>query len=332
MNLNEQNTLAIFWNVFVKKLCSGFKYYVIVLFFALIACSEKQTNTPLSIGSFGWIGYEPFYVARDLGLYQNTAIKLVELNNSTDIMYALRAGQLDGAILTLDEVITLLHDGMEFSVVFIIDISNGADAVLTKPGISSMQELAGKQVAVEYTAMGAMLLENALSHHAMSNRDIQIVPCASDRHLDCFANSEAIVTFEPYKTKLINQGANIVFDSSQIKGQIIDVLAIRNEVLKEKQFVIKKLISGFDKALEYMQKEPDKTNQIIHQRIKLSPVEINAIFADIEFPGVSGNHELFSNGSLQKNALGLIEMMHKNNMINEPVSIDKLFTSNYLPD
>jgi len=38
---------------------------------------------------------------------------------------------------------------------------------------------------------------------------------------------DAIVTFEPVKSELLSSGANILFDSHQIPGRIVDVLVVR---------------------------------------------------------------------------------------------------------
>ncbi|MEM7026710.1 MAG: ABC transporter substrate-binding protein [Pseudomonadota bacterium] len=328
--------LATQWHVVNKILIrlpvTSIRCCLLVVCFLLSACSDRSISSPLTIGTFNWIGYQPFYIARELDLFQPSSIKLVELNNSTDIMYELRSRQLDGATLTLDEVITLLHDGMDLKIIFIIDISNGGDAILTKPGISSMAELTGKRIAVEYTAMGAMLLESALNYHSMSKKDLQIVPCTSDSHLNCYMDNEAIVTFEPIKTKLINQGANVVFDSSQTKGRIIDVLVIRSDILQEKHMAINELLTGYNQALEFMHLDPEKTNMIIKQRTNLGSDEINLMFKGIEIPGIKGNRELFAADDLQTNTLELIDIMIRNELITDPVSIENLFTDRFLFD
>ena len=298
---------------------------------ALSACTDKSINT-LSIGTFNWIGYQPFYIAKELGFYKDSHIKLVELNNSTDIMYALSHRQLDGATLTLDEVITLLHDGIDLSVVLIVDISNGADALLSKPGFDSMTTLTGKRIAVEYTAVGAMLLHAALNKHDMKMNEIQIVHCASDMHLDCYKENDGIVTFEPIKTKLVNQGANVVFDSSEVSGRIVDVLVMHNEIIEEKKDVIKKLIAGYYDALEYIVEQPDEANRIIQKRTKLELEEIRLMFNGIEIPGRLGNPSLISSSELKYNALLLNHIMKNNGFIKNLVSMEKLFTDKLLPE
>ena len=75
---------------------------IALLVFALLAggCSPPP---PLRVGSNQWVGYEALYLARSLGHYDPTLIKLVELPSSTEVQQALRDGLLEAGALTLDE-------------------------------------------------------------------------------------------------------------------------------------------------------------------------------------------------------------------------------------
>lgn len=123
---------------------------------ALLLLSCGPAPEPLlRIGTNTWPGYEPLYLARSLGYYEGSPITLVELTSASEVIHALRSGTLEGAALTLDEVLTLLDDGFDLKVVLVMDFSNGGDVLLAKPGIDSTADLRGKRIAVEYTAVGA---------------------------------------------------------------------------------------------------------------------------------------------------------------------------------
>ena len=316
----------------IYRLCSGLANGICLLTLAVVlgACGKAPTSS-LSIGTNNWIGFQPFYIAREKQYFNEQAVKLVELNNSTDVMHELRSRQLDGAALTMDEVFTLLEQGVDMRVVLLVDISNGADAVLAKDNIQSVAGLADKKVAVEYSAVGATLLNAALTSAGLHTDDIQIVPCAWDKHIECFRESDAVVTFEPAKTKILNLGARVLFDSSQIKGRIIDVLSIRADVIEEKADAVRSLINAYFQALDYMKTKPAMANEIIQQRTKLTADEVAVTLEGITIPGLAGNIEMFGNEQLQENARQLVDLMVENKLLDNPVPIKVLFSGAYLP-
>lgn len=57
----------------------------------LVACGPLP-EPPLRIGTNIWPGYEPLYLARNLGFYQGSSIKLVEMNSASAVIHALRSG------------------------------------------------------------------------------------------------------------------------------------------------------------------------------------------------------------------------------------------------
>ena len=295
-----------------------------------IAACGKQPTSSLNIGSNNWIGYQPFYIARERGYYDAQTIKLVELNNSTDVMHALRSGQLDAAALTLDEVLTIQQEGVDMRIVLVVDISDGGDVLLAKPEYNSIEELANAKIAVEYTAVGATMLDAALSSADLDINDIEVMSCGWDKHVECYQTADAVVTFEPAKTELIKQGASILFDSSQIKGRIIDVVAVRAEAIESKQKQVTTFIEAYYQALDYLNNEQGKAIEIIQARTKLSKTEVLSSLDGIEIPGKQGNLLLFQPGKLENNVQRLVELMLNKGLLQKTVAVDNLFDKRFL--
>ena len=84
---------------------------------ALLGCSPRY-QPPLTVGTNTWIGYEPLYLARDLGYYEGANLRLVELASTTQTLDALRVGSLDLAGLTLDEALLLAQEGVPIAVIW----------------------------------------------------------------------------------------------------------------------------------------------------------------------------------------------------------------------
>jgi NitT/TauT family transport system substrate-binding protein len=104
---------------------------ILLLTVSLVGC--KPDAEPLRIVSSPWPGYEPLYMTRDLGYLNEKQVVLNELPSSNITYEAFSNGSADIATLTLDETLTLIAQGKKVRVLAVLDVSNGADAVMIKP-------------------------------------------------------------------------------------------------------------------------------------------------------------------------------------------------------
>jgi NitT/TauT family transport system substrate-binding protein len=55
---------------------------------------------------------------------------------------------------------------------------------------------------------------------------------------------------------LLRAGGTTLFDSTQIPGEIVDLLAVRASVLEKQPKAIQKLLAGWFSAIDYLKREP----------------------------------------------------------------------------
>lgn len=332
MNLNQQ-ALYQFKKLFIALLV--LLLLTISLFF-LNGCSPQQ-QSPLRVGTNTWPGYESLYIARELGLYKESSVHLIELPSASNVMHEFRNNNLEVAALTLDEALTLLVDDIDLQVILVMDFSNGGDVLLGKPHIETLAELKGGQVALEDTAVGAILLQAALSKAKIELSDVSMVPCTVDAHLKCYDEVDAIVTFDPAKTQLQKIGANLLFDSAEIPGKIVDVLVVRKSILKENINSLNLLVDGHFKALKFLKENATQASKWISQRLNVSPQEALDAYQGLKFPTIQENIDLLtklnseSESILDKNARSLAAFMATQNMLEKLPEIQQLSTPSFLP-
>jgi NitT/TauT family transport system substrate-binding protein len=218
----------------------------------------RETEPPLRIGTNVWIGSEPLYLARNLGYLDREAVQLVEYPSASEVLRAFRNQAIDGMIISLDELFVLAVDGLRPKIVFVADVSNGADVVVGRSDMRTMKDLKGKRVAVESGALGAYVLSRALTVSGMQASDVQIVHLESNEHPEAFKQRQVdgAVTFDPFRGQLLKAGARTLFDSSQIPGEIVDLLAVRASVLEKSPQTVQTLLTGWFKALAYLERDP----------------------------------------------------------------------------
>jgi NitT/TauT family transport system substrate-binding protein len=226
-------------------------------FLPLAGCVREQ-EPALRIGTNVWIGCEPLYLARELGYLNPKAVHLVEYPSASEVMRAFRNQAIDGMVISMDELFALVAEGLQPRVILVVDVSHGADAIVGRPGMRTMKDLKGKRVAVEGGALGAFVLSRALALNGMRASDVKVVPLESNEQPGAFVKGQvdAAVTFEPYRDQLLRAGAKALFDSTQIPGEIVDLVAVRASVLDAQPKTVQALLAGWLAAVDYLGREP----------------------------------------------------------------------------
>ena len=109
----------------------------LLLALLLVACGPA-TRDPLRVATLPWPGYETLHLAQSLEYINESDIRLIELVNTSQVASALRNGTVAAATITLDSALTLMQEGVDLSVVLVMDYSFGADAVIARPGITNV--------------------------------------------------------------------------------------------------------------------------------------------------------------------------------------------------
>lgn len=295
----------------------------------LIAGCSKPPDNPLRMGSTLWPGFEAFYIARERGLWHDDQVRLLEYASTSELIRAFRTGTIDAGLVTLDEALLLAEDVPNIRIVLVTDVSNGADVILAKPAYHSVQDLKGHRIGAETSALGAYVLYRALQSHHLTRNDVDIVPLEFSEHENAFAQGDvdAVVTYEPVRTKLLAAGAHQVFDSSEIPGEIVDVMVARGDYLASSPATVSSLVEAFYRAQLYMRESPADALRIAAARENISPQEFRQSMALLRVPSAAESAAMLGGqpSALQKNARALAVLMERQSLLLKPVDVDSLF-------
>ncbi|PCI58273.1 MAG: hypothetical protein COB35_13910, partial [Gammaproteobacteria bacterium] len=224
----------------------------------------------------------------------DNTIHLVEFSSTTQVMQAFRNEVIDAAALTLDEALMLAQNGEQLTIVLALDISNGGDAIIGQADIKSLADLHGKLIGVEGSTVGLYLLHRALTTTQFEDSDFSTTFIDANNHIQALINHQvdAVVTFEPMRSKLLNQGAKLLFDSSQIPNEIVDVLVVRSDFLENYSNTVQQLLYAWYDALAYLNNHPKEAAKIMSARLNLNTVEVLNAFKGIILPDEARNRQL----------------------------------------
>lgn len=295
----------------------------------LSSCADTPEPT-LRLGTNIWPGYEPLYLARKRGSLANEKVHLVEFSSASQTIQAYRNNLIDAAALTLDEVLMLKDSGEHLKIVLIMDISNGGDAILGQKNIKTLAEIKGKRIGVENGALGGYIFSRALEIVKLDSQSVDIIAIDINEHEKYFLEHkiDAVVTFEPVRSKLIEAGANLLFDSRQLPGEIVDVLIIRDEFINKYPDRINYLLDAWFKTLTYMQSKPLEAAQILGLRMKLTATETLYSYTMLTLPNKKENNNLLKNEPaplLLSTINKLSSFMLNNNLIKKNINSHSLF-------
>lgn len=258
------------------SLCSAF-------LLMLSACTPETES--LRVGAAPWPGFEPIYLAREMEYLDQQRISLFELTSASHVAHSFEAGKLDVALLSLDEVLTLITRGVNLKVVAIIDESVGGDAIIGLPGVTHINHLKGKRIGYENNAAGSLLLAEALSHANLVAQDVELVEVKLDEQRQVFHRSQvdALITSEPVKQQLLALGGMAIFDSSRLPGRIVNLMVTSDQAIAQKSPMIIELLKGYYKARKFQKGRPKKALQIMAIRLQLYTSEMENSLQGVKF-------------------------------------------------
>lgn len=300
---------------------------------ALTGCERPQP--PLNVATFVFPGYEFLFVAREKGWLPAGQVRLVELLSSTDTLRALAARQVEAATLTIDEVMTARAQGLDLRVVLVFDVSAGADAVMARPAIRRPEDLKGKRIGVEDSAMGVVMFDAVLTAASLGVDQVLKVPITADRSVDLFraGKLDAVVTFEPWVSELQELGAVRLFDSNAIPDRIMDVLAVRADMLATRPQAVRALVQAHFKALEFYQRQPAEAGALMAPRLQVMPTEVPQAFRGLRLADAAQNRTLLRPGGRFDEAAQAIQLILSNRRIlARRMPLSDLVDTRFLPE
>ena len=295
-----------------------------------------RRSEPLTVASYVWPGYEFMFMAQREGWLDPQRVQLRETASGSETMKALTDGSVDAGALTLDEVLRLRAEGVRLSVALVFDISAGADVVLARPPIRELNQIKGKRIGVEQSALGALMLVKTLQAAGLRRDDVQVIPLTWDRHEAAWQRGEVdvVITFPPVSSRLFAAGAVSLFDSRQLPDTIVDVLAVRQQVLEQKRDAIRHLIESHLRGRLHLQRNPQDASYRMASHLGLHSKEVLASYKGLVLPDLASNRRFLGGDkpALLASAHMLSDVMFKEGLLPRPDDLDALIYTDGLPE
>jgi NitT/TauT family transport system substrate-binding protein len=100
---------------------------------------------------------------------------------------------------------------------------------------------------------------------------------------------DGAVTFDPYRAQFLRAGAKTLFDSTQIPGEIVDLLAVRASAIEKHPKAIEALLTGWFGAIEYIKSDPKDAARRMGIRQQTTGEEFLAALQGLHIPSREEN-------------------------------------------
>jgi NitT/TauT family transport system substrate-binding protein len=274
----------------VTKRSIGLIIIAIVLVSALIFIFMRRTGPrPFRVGFNTWVGYGPFYVAKEKGFFKEEGldVDLQRIEGTGDRRAALIAGRVEALGSTVDDLVVGASQGVPARMVLGIDQSNGADGIVAVNSIKDIKDLKGKTIAVQPGFVNHFFLLYLLDKNGLSPNDVKIEAMEPDAAGLAFVAKkiDVAVTFEPHlsEAKKRPDGHVLITSAAPIaEGVIVDNFIVRNDVIQGRREDVEKFIRAWFKAVQYCKSNPDDANAIIAKAFDLKPSEVSDMLTGVK--------------------------------------------------
>ena len=213
-----------------------------------------------------YAGWMPWRQIQDSGIMKKwadkygIAVEVVQINDYVESINQYTAGEYDGCSMTnMDALSIPAGGGVDTTALIIGDFSSGNDAVLLKtPG--ELSAIKDQKVNLVELSVSHYLLARALDSAGLTEKDITVVNTSDADMVAAYETPDvtAVVTWNPLVSTILETGnATKVFDSSQIPGEIIDIMMVNTGTLKDNPDFGKALVGAWYEMMGVMSKDDD---------------------------------------------------------------------------
>lgn len=183
-------------------------------------------------------------------------IEVVQINDYIESINQYTAGQFDACTMTNMDALTIpAASGVDSTALIVGDFSNGNDGLVLKGANKSLKDIKGQRVNLVELSVSHYLLARALESVGLSEADVKVVNTADADMVAAYHTKEvtAVTTWNPLLSEIQAQADNTtVFDSSQIPGEIMDLLVINTATLAKNPALGKALVGAWYEIMSIM--------------------------------------------------------------------------------
>ncbi|WP_166358565.1 putative urea ABC transporter substrate-binding protein [Pseudomonas akapageensis] len=258
---------------------------------ALSISSHAASKDHFSVCWTIYAGWMPWDYASAQGIVDKWAkkydisIDVVQLNDYVESINQYTAGQFDGCTMTNMDALTIpAAGGVDSTALIVSDFSNGNDGIVLKGEGKTLADLKGMDVNLVELSVSHYLLARGLERARLSEKDLKVVNTSDADISAAFdtADVQAVTTWNPMLSDIKGKpGVTEVFNSSQIPGEIMDMMVVNSATLKDNPALGKALTGAWFEVMALMNSQGANTTAALEHMAKASGTDLAGFQAQL---------------------------------------------------
>lgn len=239
-----------------------------------------------------YAGWMPWEYAGSQGIVDKWAkkygikIDVVQLNDYVESINQYTAGQFDGCTMTNMDALTIpAAGGVDSTALIVSDFSNGNDGIVLKGEGKKVTDLKGMDVNLVELSVSHYLLARALDSVGLAEKDLKVVN-TSDADISAAFNTDqvkAVTTWNPMLSDIKAQpGVSEVFNSSQVPGEIMDMMVVNTQTLQDNPALGKALTGAWFEVVALMNAKNAASKTALEHMAKASGTDLAGFQAQLD--------------------------------------------------
>ncbi len=239
-----------------------------------------------------YAGWMPWEYAQAEGIVDKWAkkyainIEVTQLNDYVESINQYTAGQFDGCTMTNMDALTIpAAGGVDSTALIVSDFSNGNDGIVLKGEGKKVADLKGMDVNLVELSVSHYLLARALDSVDLTEKDLKVVN-TSDADIAAAFNTDdvnAVTTWNPMLSDIkAKPGVTEVFNSSQIPGEIMDMMVVNSATLKDNPALGKALTGAWFEVVALMNAKNAASKAALEHMAKASGTDLAGFQAQLD--------------------------------------------------
>lgn len=277
---------------------------LLTLSLVALACATAQAQvqeTKITLGMSGWTGFAPLTLAKEAGIFKRNGLDVtIKKIPQKDRHLAIASGDVQCAATTVETWIVWNANGVATTQIFQLDKSYGADGMVVKPNITKISDLKGKTVAASAPGTAPWFtLAWMLKKNGLSPKDVKIVnlepQAAANAMIAGTDGIDAAMTYEPYLGAVrAKPEAGKIIATTLDYPMIMDTVGCTPKFLTDNPKAAKALADSYFDALEMIQKDPQKSFEIMGADVKQPADKFEASQKYLRWQDRAANQKFFA--------------------------------------
>lgn len=228
------------------------------------AAAKKEFNVCWTIYA-GWMPWGTISSEKIIDKWASKygiKINVVQLNDYIESINQYTAGQFDGCTMTNMDALTIpVAGGVDTTALILGSYSEGNDGVVLKGEGKKLADLKGMKIYLPELSVSHYLLVRGLEQAGLQERDVTVVNTSDADIVSAFATDDvqAAVAWNPQLSTIkATPKTTEVFSSTAVPGELIDMMVVNTETLKDNPALGKALTGAWYEMMGLMKAQDAK--------------------------------------------------------------------------